>query len=148
MRISAIIMILLPLVSWGQTSSKDSITDNFPFRTLEQVLQDSEKISSKTFELKFLLRSLPDNGWFLKLHKDSTFEYIHWNGWSESEGIILEKGVYSIQDNLLTLVPEYENSDLKKIEFYLVTSQTDAIDNNITIDCVQDIGLMYCLYHR
>lgn len=146
MKLLAILIILLPLRILGQLSNKDSLSNNLQFRTVEEVLKDSEKITSKTFDLKFLLRALPDNGWFLKLNKDSTFEYIHWSGWGETT--ILEKGTYSIQDNLLKIVPKKKNSDLKNIEFYLVTSQTDAIDNNITIDCVKDGGHFYCLYHR
>ena len=148
MRLLTILVILLPLKIWGQTSSKDTLTDILQFKTIEQILKNSKNITSETFDLKFLLRVLPDNGWFLKLNKDSTFEYIHWSGWGETEGTILEKGKYSIKNNLMKLESEKKYSELKNIEFYLVTSQNDTIDNNITIDCEKDGDLLYCLYHR
>lgn len=148
MRPLIILILLLPLKIWGQSSSKDTITDNLQFKSIDQILKDSKGITDVTFDLKFLLRVLPDNGWFLKLNKDSTFEYIHWSGWGEPGGIILEKGRYSINDNLLKIESEKKNSELKNIEFYLVISQSDTIDNNITIDCVRDDELIYCLYHK
>lgn len=148
MRILAILVILFPLKIWSQASGKDTLMYDLQMNTIEQTLVNSRNITSETFDLKFLLRVLPDNCWYLKLKKDSTFEYIHWSGWGESEGIILEKGKYSIKDNSLNLESGKRNSELKNIEFYLVTSQTDAIDNNITIDCVKDGEFIYCLYHR
>ena len=148
MKLLIILILLLPLKIFGQSSSKDTVTDNLQFKSIEQIHKDSKKITDETFDLKFLLRALPDNGWFLKLNKDSTFEYIHWSGWGEPDGTILEKGKYSINNNLLKLESEKENSELKNIEFYLVTSQADTIDNNITIDCAKDGEQIYCLYHR
>jgi hypothetical protein len=148
MKLFAILVILLPLKIWGQTLSKDTLTDDLQFKTIEQILEKSKNITSETFDLKFLLRVLPDNGWFLKLNKDSTFEYIQWSGWGESDGTVLERGRYSIKDNLLNLESEKRNSELKNINFYLVTSLTGAIDNNMTIDCEKEGELIYCLYHR
>ena len=148
MKLLTILLLLLPLKIWSQTSSKDTLADDLQFKTIEQVLEGSKKITSETFDLKFLLRALPDNGWFLKLNKDSTFEYIYWSGWGEAEGTVLEKGKYSIKDNLLSLESEKRNSQLKTTEFYLVTSQTESIDNNVTIDCQKNGELIYCLYHR
>jgi hypothetical protein len=148
MKLLAILVILFPLKIWGQASNNDTLKDDLQFKTIEQILENSKKITSETFDLKFLLRTLPDNGWFLKLNKDSTFEYIHWSGFGNSEGTILEKGKYSIKDNLLNLESENRDSKLKNIEFYLVTSLTEAIDNNITIDCEKEGDQIYCLYHR
>jgi hypothetical protein len=148
MRLFIILILLFPLKDWGQSSSNDIVMDNLQFKSIEQILKDSKKIDDETFDLKFLLRVLPDNGWFLKLNKDSTFEYIHWSGWGEPDGVILEKGKYAINNNLLQIESEKKNSELKNLEFYLLTSQTDAIENNITIDCLRDGEQIYCLYHR
>ncbi len=143
-----IVFLLMPIGMWCQTGVKDSLTDNYPFKSIEQILKDSKKINNETFDLKFLIRVLPDNGWFLKLNKDSTFNYIHWSGWGESDGTIIEKGTYTIIDNRLKLKSNIRKSDLKNIKFYLITSQTDSIDNNITIDCVKDRETIYCLYRK
>jgi hypothetical protein len=148
MKLFTILLILLPFKIWSQLSSTDTLIDDLQFKTIEQILENSNKITAETFDLKFLLRVLPDNGWFLKLNKDSTFEYIHWSGWGESEGTVLEKGKYSIKDNLLNLESEKSDSELKNIEFYLVTSQTASIDNSISIDCQKNDELFYCLYNR
>ncbi len=148
MKLFTILLILLPFKIWSQPSSKDTLIDDLQFKTIEQILESSKKIPAETFDLKFLLRVLPDNGWFLQWNKDSTFEYIHWSGWGESEGTVLEKGKYSIKDNLLNLESEKSDSELKNIKFYLVTSQTVSIDNNISIDCQKSDELFYCLYNR
>jgi hypothetical protein len=142
------LLLVFPLEIWGQMSSEDTLTNDLQFLSIEQILEHSKKISSETFELKFLVRSLPDNGWFLKLNKDSTYEYIYWSGFGEPEGTILEKGNYSIKNNRLKLVADKKKSQLKNSKFYLVTAATDAIDNNCTIDCVKDGKVTYCLYHR
>jgi hypothetical protein len=146
MKLLAMLVFLLPLKIWGQASNKDTLLDDLAFKTLEQVLENSVKITSETFDLKFLLRALPDNGWFLKLNKDATYEYIFWSGYGSSEGTILEKGNYSITDNLLHLESENNHSDLEHIQFYLVSSLTETIDNNITIDCQKASERVYCLY--
>lgn len=148
MKLLPILILLLPLKIWSQTSSQDTLSDDLSFQTIEQILENSKKITSETFDLKFLLRTLPDNGWFLKLNKDSTFEYIHWSGWGNADGTVLEKGKYAIKNNSLNLTSEKRNSALKNSKFYLVTSHTELIDNNITIDCQRNGELIYCLYNR
>lgn len=146
MKLLAMLVILLPLKIWGQVSNKEPLTDNPPFKTIEQLLENSVKITSETFDMNFLIRALPDNGWFLKLNKDATFEYIHWSGYGSPEGTILEKGNYSITDNLLHLESENNKSDLEHIQFYLVSSQTEWIDDIISVDCQKNGELFYCLY--
>lgn len=148
MRLLIIILLLSPLGVWSQSSVEDTVQDSLPFYSVEQILKDSKNITDETFDLKFLLRSLTDNGWYLKLNKDSTFEYIHWSGWGPPEGTILEKGKYTIHNNLLKIESEKSSGALKNMEFYLATSQTDSMDNNLTTDCVRDGELFYCLYHR
>ncbi len=142
------LLLVFPLEIWGQMSSEDTLTNDLQFLSIEQILENSKKISSETFELKFLVRSLPDNGWFLKLNKDATYEYIYWSGFGEPEGTILEKGNYSIKNNRLKLAADKKKSQLKNSKFYLVTAPTDVIDNNFSIDCVKDGKVTYCLYHR
>lgn len=148
MRFVIFTMLLFPALLHSQSIVRDTIDSSDPFMPVENLLESSEKINGETFELKFLIRSLPDNGWFLKLHKDSTFEYIHWSGWGEPAGTILEKGTYTIQDNMLQIVSDKKNSELKKTEFYLITSHNASIENHITVDCAPHNGIMYCLYHR
>lgn len=132
--------LFLSLSTWSQS------TNPLHFKSLEEILSGSESITKETFDLKFLLRALPDNAWFLKLNKDSTFEYIHWSGWSETGITVLEKGSYSITDNLIQLKSDKSLSELASRSFYILTSDTKEIDNNITIDCVESDSKIYCLY--
>ncbi len=150
MRSSIVLLsiLLLPMKMGCQTLRADTLSDSSIFKSAEQIVQNSRKITNETFDLKFLLRALPDNGWFLKLKKDATFEYIHWSGWGESEGTILETGTYSILNNLVLIRSTSGNSELENREFYLVTSPTDSIDNNATIDCVREKESIYCLCHK
>ncbi len=132
----------------AQSISADTIQYTPIFKSLEEVLEYSEIINDETFDLKFLLRVLPDNGWFLKLKKNSSYEYIHWSGWGEPEGTVLETGQYSIKNNRLTLKSDSEKSELFSSIFYLVTSGTNEVDNNLNIDCEEYASKIYCLYKK
>ncbi len=142
------ILVLQSLSGWSQSISNDTTKNSDRFKSIEEILQGSIKINKVTFNLKFLLRALPDNGWFLQLNRDSTFEYIHWSGWGESEGTVLEKGKYNITNNLIKLESNKSNSELTSGTYFIVTSHTNRIDNNITIDCVESDSKIYCLYHK
>lgn len=115
---------------------------------LKKAINESLRIDGVTFDLKFLLRSLPDNGWFLKLNMDSSYEYIHWNGWGDSDGTILETGKYVIKNNRVKLKPDQKKSDLDSITFFLLTSKSMGPDNHIYMDCVESNSQIYCLYQK
>lgn len=125
----------------------DTITTS-KFQSLNELRAVSDIIDDETFELKFLVRVLPDNGWYLKLNKDSTYAYTHWSAWGDSDGTILEKGKYEIVKNKIKLYPHKKKSELAKSQFYLVTSESNEIDDNITIDCVETESKIYCLYQK
>ncbi len=137
-----IFLLILPLKIWCQTPGKDALMDNYKFKSIKEILKDSKKINNETFDLKFFIRVLPDNGWFLKLNKDKTFNYIHWSGWGE-ESSILENGTYSIIHNRIKLESNKKRSALKKNKFYLVIS---PIDNDYARDCKLEGEIIYCLY--
>ena len=139
--------LILSITCQGQTKDIDSVS-TMEFKSLEELLAVSETIDNETFELKFLIRVLPDNGWFLKLRNDSSYEYIHWSGWGEPDGTILETGKYEISKNQIKLIPDKKKSELESADFYLVTSTTNEIDNNITIDCEELNSKVYCLFKK
>ena len=114
-------------------------------KRIEVLLKSSQPISNQTFDLKFLLRVLPDNGWFLELRKDSTYEYNHWNGLGRPEGTILENGKYSIENNKIKLHPEGSKNELGSSIFYLIISANDEIQNPFSINCVEPDSVTYCL---
>ncbi|UTW65463.1 hypothetical protein KFE94_12475 [bacterium SCSIO 12643] len=124
------------------TPSKDI---SIPLKT---ALKNSDRIDHVTFDLKFLLRSLPDNGWFLKLNADSSYEYIHWNGWGDTNGTVLETGKYVIKNNRVRLKPDQKKSDLSTTIFFLVTTSSTRIDDGPGIDCLESQGQVYCLYQQ
>jgi len=132
----------------GQNTADTDSISTMQFRSLEEVLSSTEIIDGETFELEFLIRALPDNGWFLRLKKDSSYEYVHWSGWGDSIGTVLEKGKYEISKNLIKLNPDKKKSELESNDFYLVTSATNEIDNNIIIDCTESDSKVYCLYKK
>jgi hypothetical protein len=117
-------------------------------KSIENLMQSSEIINAQTFDLQFTLRVLPDNGWFLKFQKDSTYEYIHWSGWGNSEGTILEKGIYNIEMNQIKLNPKGIKRELTSRVFFIFTSISNEIDNNITIHCTESDSITYCLYQK
>lgn len=138
-------LLLFSFTCYSQDDTdNDSIVSLF-FKSVDELLPQSEVIDNETFDLRFLIRVLPDNGWYLKFNKDSTYEYVHWSGFGDPEGTILEKGKYEISKNKVKLYPPQKKSGLGSIDFYLVTSPTDEIDNNITIDCVESESKIYCL---
>jgi len=140
--------LILSLTSKGQSTADSDTVSTMQLKSLEEILPLSDTIDNETFELKFLIRVLPDNGWFLKLKNDSSYEYIHWSGWGDSDGTILEKGRYEILKNKVKLIPDKKKSELESSDFYLVTSVTNEIDNNITIDCTELDSKVYCLYKK
>lgn len=113
--------------------------------SVRTLLEASKPLHQKTFKLKFLLRVLPDNGWFLQFYKDGHYEYVHWSGWSDHDGII-EQGFYTIENNQVILQSDTEESEFTYYTFYLITSDSKEIDNNISIDCQEHKGTNYCLY--
>ena len=141
-------LILFSLTCLSQTNVDSDTTRTSKFKPLDEILAVSDTIDNQTFDLKFLIRVLPDNGWYLKLNQDSSYEYIHWSGWGDSDGTILEKGKYEIKKNKIKLHPDIKKSELAKAQFYLVTSETNEIDNNITIDCLETASKTYCLYQK
>jgi hypothetical protein len=141
-------LFFLSLTCLSQTNTDGDSTTKGEFKSLSEILSLSDTIDNQTFELKFLIRVLPDNGWYLKLNQDSSYEYIHWSGWGDSDGTILEKGKYEISKNKIKLHPHGIKSELAKTQFYLVTSETNEIDNNITIDCIEVESKTYCLYQN
>jgi len=115
---------------------------------LKKAIKESSRIDGVTFDLKFLLRSLPDNGWFLKLNTDSSYEYTHWTGWGNPNGTILETGTYVIKNNRVKLKPDQKKSDLSTTSFFLVTSKSMEPDNHIYMDCIESNSHIYCLYQK
>lgn len=140
--------LFLSLTCLSQSNLDNDTTSTVEFKSLKEILAASNIIDNETFDLKFLIRVLPDNGWFLKLNKDSSYEYIHWSGWGDSDGTILEKGKYEISKNKIELHSDHKKSELGKTRFYLLTSESNEIDNNITIDCVETKSKIYCLYQK
>ncbi len=98
-----------------------------------------------TYDIQFVLRSLPDNGWFLKLNKDSTYEYIHWSGWGPNEGEILEKGEYNIKNKILVLKPKTKYKELKTRKFIFIEKGKNEVEDYKKIDCKESEGQIYCL---
>jgi hypothetical protein len=80
-RLIIVLMLLFPEYSSGQSTQQDTLTDLDLFFNIDTLLKSSETINDTTFNVKFSLRVLPDNWWFLQLKKDGTFEYVHWSGW-------------------------------------------------------------------
>jgi hypothetical protein len=115
------------------------------YPSIQTLLEASKPLHNETVKLKFPIRVLPDNGWFLKFYTDGHYEYVHWSAWRDDGGYILEHGSYSIDHNRILLAPKSEESEFKHSTFYLVTT-TEYIDNNITIDCKKWKGTTYCLY--
>ncbi len=139
--------LILLITCQGQKRDNDSVS-TMGFKSLEELLVVSDTIDNETFELKFLIRMLPDNGWFLKLRNDSSYDYIHWSGWGEPDGTILETGKYEISKNKIKLIPDNKKSELESANYYLLTSAKNEIDNNITIDCAELNSKVYCLYKK
>jgi len=139
---------LLSFEALGQSTISDT-TDSFKhFQSLEELLPSSRAIHNETFDLKFLIRALPDNGWFLQLNEDSSYEYIQWSGWGEPEGQIIETGSYNIIHNKLILKSFNAESQLDGLTFSLITSEARDIENHINVDCVEKNAQIYCLYMR
>lgn len=138
---------LLSISGFSQTNTNNDTI--IKFKSFDEILSESDIIDNQTFDLKFLIRSLPDNGWYLKLNKNGTYEYIYWSGFSDSDGTILEKGQYKISKNKIKLRADKKRSKLRRIKFYLVTSQTTMLSSYIiTHHCVEKNSKTYCLYWR
>ena len=134
-------------ISESIASEKENYDQLFHFSSpnIQTLLAASKPIHDQTFKLKFLLRVLPDNGWFLKFYNDGHYEYIHWSAWRDDGGLILEQGAYTITNNRILLEPDSDESEFTHYTFYLVTTKED-IDNNFSIDCKDSNGTTYCLY--
>lgn len=147
--ITLLSLFFLSLTCISQTNTGNDTTTQKEFKSLSEIIALSETIDNETFDLKFLIRVLPDNGWYLKLNKDSSYEYIHWSGWGDSDGTILEKGRYEVSKNKIKLHPDKKiRSALAKTQFYLVTSESNEMDNHITYNCAEAESKMYCLYQK
>ena len=76
-------------------------------------------INAQGIKAEFLVNSLPDNAWFLKLHKDNSYKYIVWSGFSGSH--TLDSGRYKLVDEQITFTSEMLKStdSYDKKVFYL-----------------------------
>ncbi len=137
---------LLPSISWSQAKSPSETKKSNNSKALTKHLRKSQVINGETFDLEFIIIRLPDNSWILKLNKDSTFEYIHWSGWSDSDGDVLEYGEYKIKNNLLELKSNEIDSKLNSSIYYIIATKTDKIDGLIQVDCTESASKTYCLY--
>ncbi|MDX2360893.1 MAG: hypothetical protein QNK23_08815 [Crocinitomicaceae bacterium] len=140
--------LLLSLTCRGQSTDNDREINSDEVKTIEEILQASEIINQETYDLKFCLRVSMDNAWYLKLNIDSTYEYIHWSGWGNSEGTVIEKGKYNISNNLIELKSDNGNSRLESRVYFLITSNSEDIDNRYNIDCAEGDLKTYCLYWK
>lgn len=131
--------LLLSCICHGQTRSSTRE------QVLKELLEKSAVIDGEYYDLEFVLNILPDNHWYLKFKKDSTYEYIHWSGWGEAEGTILEYGKYSIRKNKIKLMTTKKDEDLIGRKFYLF-SLNENFEERIFADCVESGSMHYCLY--
>jgi len=140
----AIITILLAIGCKGQSYEIDTLD----FQPNDSIFQASEIIDKKTFSLEFRIRVLPDNFWFLKLNKNSTYEYFYLSGFGGPKETILEEGRYEITENLIRLHPNDKESDLNDRELHIYTSNSTKPGDNVFIDCVKKKSKYYCLYQK
>ncbi|MFM9983612.1 MAG: hypothetical protein ACKVOK_00165 [Flavobacteriales bacterium] len=141
----SLIFLAISNCSGQDQNSKDSILSLHPI-PIESLLASSDTIHHKSFNFKFLIKVLPDNFWYLKLKKNGTYQYIHWSGWGDSDGDVIEEGKYVIDHNQLLLTSRNQDSQLAGYKLYLFTSVSNNIDNNFNIDCVERKSRVYCLY--
>ncbi|MFK7786557.1 MAG: hypothetical protein AB8B56_15660 [Crocinitomicaceae bacterium] len=141
-------LFLLSFTCLSQTNTDNDEATTSSFKSFNELLSESDIINNETFELKFLIRVLPDNGWYLQLHNDSSYEYIHWSAWGESDGTVLEKGEYEIRKNKIKLHSNEKKSELSKCRFYLLSSESNKVKSNITIDCAGTETKIYCLFKK
>lgn len=133
--------LILSLTAVGQnTTDTDSVS------TIQKVLSLSDVIDGETFNLEFHFRALPDHAWFLRLRKDSIYEYVHWSGWGDPEGTVIENGKYVISKNQLRLIPNKEKSRLMSTVFYLAAFKKKEVEKIDAIDCQKLRSKVYCLY--
>jgi hypothetical protein len=66
----------------------------------------------------FILKVLPDNSWTLQLKKNKTYQYTHWSGFSDKQGII-DKGTYTIDGDKLILKSTHAEKALDGKTYYI-----------------------------
>ncbi len=68
----------------------------YPFLNYGQVNTKINKVNAQ-----FLLNSDLDNGWYMKLNKNKTYQYKHWNGFLD-DSYVLDEGKYAIVGDKIT----------------------------------------------
>ena len=89
----------------------------------------------------FKIRTIPDNGWFLKLEKDNTYRYYYSSAFGEGT-LTLDSGIYVLRNDSLTfnskfkIPPSDKHSSLSSHYFvysYKVSKKTKSCLNIRTI---------------
>jgi hypothetical protein len=135
----------LVLVSSGQETT---ITSLDSYVSNEDLIKTSLPLNNTYIEVEFLLNALPDNGWFLKLHKDGTFDYIVWSGWGPSEGVNLEMGTYTITKNQLKLKSNNAQSKIANSDYFIAVSATDLTEKTMLRRWIEYDSKFYCMVLR
>ena len=109
-------------------------------KSIESMLNNSERINNQTLDLKFRLKVVPDNAWILELKRDSTFQYSYISGLGNGNEI---KGTYEINNNILKFTSINDDSDLALKTYYIIISKT--FETEKFIDCFESDSKTYCL---
>jgi len=104
---------------------------------------ETSTINNEFLKISFNIRSLPDNFWYVELHKDGTYEYKYWSGWGNSEGEILEKGTYEIRENKIYTVTQKKDKNFSLNKLYIFQTQNQKEEN--CPECIFDRTNKYCL---
>lgn len=114
---------------------------------IHKVIKNAKIIHQKTFELTFVISTLPDNLLLLALHKDGTYQQKAYSGWGSNEGYVHHKGKYTVSSSLLQLTPSVKPNGQNTLSYYIVRSMLSKYEYGC-IDCTRRRLFSYCLYRN
>ncbi len=89
--------------------------------------------------IRFTMRVLPDNGWFLTLYPDSEYKYVHFSGFSGIK--IIETGSYTIENKHIIFNSRDNESEFSSMNYYIYKAPKKG-------KYIEDKSKKYCLIIR